>query len=74
MNSLMLLAIVWLRLCHKKLSLGTKSPPKEHCGDTFLVSELVLWDPLWKEKKEVGIKIGEVGGGGVEKMQKLERV
>lgn len=37
---------------------GTKSLHKELCGDKFLVSELVLWEPLWKEKKEVGIKIG----------------
>merc|ERR1712002_670628 len=56
MNSLMLLAIVRLRLCYKKLLLGTKSPPKELCGDEFLVSKLAPWEPLWKEKREVGIK------------------
>lgn len=56
MNSLMLLTIVWLGLCHKKLLLGTKSPLKELWGDRFLVSELVPWEPLWIEKKEVGEK------------------
>lgn len=54
-NSLRFPTIVWLGLCHKKLLLGAKSPPKELLGDTFLC----LGNQFGLRKK--GVRIGKKG-------------
>lgn len=74
MNSPMLPTVVWLGFCHRKLLLGTKSPPKELWGDEFLVSELVPWEPLWIQKKEVEIEVGKKDAKVGESTRKEQRI